>query len=160
MNGNPQNIKIASGKDNALTFYDDPLSTLIVRLFVDGTENEPISGAAFKVVGGSGKAVGPDDGVYYTDHAGMFTLENLEPGVTIKARLIKIADEFVLDGTPQDILMESGDVQSLTFWAKRAEMYYVMGKRKPLIHLDCGSSVADRLVSCQKGGENGLSGAI
>ncbi|MBR0283295.1 MAG: hypothetical protein IJQ81_17170, partial [Oscillibacter sp.] len=120
LNGNPQNIKIASGKDNALTFYDDPLSTLIVRLFIDGTENEPISGAAFKVVDGSGKSVGPDDGVYYTDHAGMFTLENLEPGVTIKARLIKIADEFVLDGTPQDILMESGDVQSLTFWAKRA----------------------------------------
>ena len=25
LNGNPQNIKIASGKDNALTFYDDPL---------------------------------------------------------------------------------------------------------------------------------------
>ncbi|MBQ9346865.1 MAG: hypothetical protein IJT94_05910 [Oscillibacter sp.] len=120
LNGNPQNIQISAERQNVLTFYDDPLSTLILRLYVDGTENEPLSGAAFKVVDGSGKSVGPDDGVYYTDKAGMVTLDNLEPGTTIKARLIKLPDGFVLDGTPQDILMESGSVQSLTYWAKRS----------------------------------------
>ena len=120
LNGNPQNIRVSADKQNILTFYDDPLSVLILRLYIDGTENEPLSGAAFKVVDGSGKAVGPDDGVSYTDHAGMVTLANLEPGVTVKARLFKVPEGFALDGTPQDILMDSGNVQSLTFWAKRA----------------------------------------
>ena len=120
LNGNPQSIQISAERQNVLTFYDDPLSVLILRLYIDGTENEPLSGAAFKVVDGSGKSVGPDDGVYYTDNAGMVTLDNLEPGTTIKARLFKVPDGFSLDGTPQDILMESGSVQSLTYWAKRS----------------------------------------
>ena len=68
---------------------------------------------------GSGAAVGPDDGVYYTDKAGEIVLNGLEPGTTVVAREIKSVDGFVLDGTPQDILIKAGTVQSLTFWNKR-----------------------------------------
>jgi len=38
---------------------------LIIRKFIEGTENEPLPGVAFKVVDGARAAVGPDDGTYY-----------------------------------------------------------------------------------------------
>ena len=129
LNGEPQTVVIGNGTNavtsgtvtggNSLIFYDEPLSTLIIHCYIDGTENEPLVNIGFKIVDGSGKAIGPDDGIYYTDRVGNITLANLEPGVTVTARIIKISPDFVLDGLPQDIVMESGTVQELTFWAKR-----------------------------------------
>ena len=112
----PKTVVVRSGAANSLTFDNEPSTTLIIRKFVEGTENEPLSGVAFRVVDGSGAAVGPDDGVYYTDRAGEIVLTGLEPGTTVKAREIKTVDGYVLDGTPQDILIEAGTVQQLTFW--------------------------------------------
>ncbi|MBQ6206058.1 MAG: hypothetical protein IJK52_03150, partial [Oscillospiraceae bacterium] len=116
LNGAPQNIQIVSGEAQTLTFYDEPLSTLVIRKFIEGTENNPLSGVAFKVTDGSGKNVGPDDGVYYTDDAGEISIPNLEAGTTLKVREIKTVDGYVLDGTPQDIQILSAAVQTLTFW--------------------------------------------
>ena len=116
----PKTIVVHTGAANMLVFEDEAATTLIIRKYIEGTENEPLSGVAFKVVDGSGAAVGPDDGVYYTDHAGEIVLTGLEPGTTVKAREIKTVDGFVLDGTPQDILIKAGEVQQLTFWNKRA----------------------------------------
>ena len=48
----------------------------------------------------TGAAVGPDDGVYYTDHAGEIVLDGIEPGTTVIAREIKTVEGYVLDGTP------------------------------------------------------------
>ncbi len=116
----PKSIVVKSGISNSLTFDNEPGTTLIIQKFIDGTENEPLSGVCFKVVDGSGAAVGPDDGCYYTDKAGEIVLTGIEPGTTVKAREIKTVDGFVLDGTPQDILIKGGEVQRLTFWNKRA----------------------------------------
>ena len=115
----PKTIVVRSGVPNSLTFDNEPSTTLVIHKYIEGTENEPLSGVAFKVVDGSGAAVGPDDGVYYTDKAGEIVLNGLEPGTTVVAREIKSADGFVLDGTPQDILIKAGTVQNLTFWNKR-----------------------------------------
>ena len=115
----PKNIVVRTGVANSLIFDNQPGTTLIIRKFIDGTENEPLSGVAFKVIDGSGAAVGPDDGVYYTDKAGEIVLNGLEPGTTVTAREIKTVEGFVLDGTPQTILIKGGEVQSLTFWNKR-----------------------------------------
>ena len=115
----PKTIVVRSGVPNSLTFDNEPSTTLVIHKYIEGTENEPLSGVAFKVVDGSGAAVGPDDGVYYTDKAGEIVLNGLEPGTTIVAREIKSVDGFVLDGTPQDILIKAGTVQNLTFWNKR-----------------------------------------
>ena len=116
----PKTTVVRSGAANSLTFDNEPSTTLIVRKFIEGTENEPLSGVAFKVEYGDGAAVGPDDGTYYTDKAGEITLSGLEPGKTVIAREIKTPEGYVLDGTPQDILIEAGAVQQLTFWNKRA----------------------------------------
>ena len=115
----PKTIVVRSGVPNSLTFDNEPSTTLVIHKYIEGTENEPLSGVAFKVVDGSCAAVGPDDGVYYTDKAGEIVLNGLEPGTTVVAREIKSVDGFVLDGTPQDILIKAGTVQNLTFWNKR-----------------------------------------
>ncbi len=124
----PKNIVVRSGVTNTLIFDDEPGTTLIIRKFIEGTENEPLSGVAFKVVDGSGAAVGPDDGIYYTDKAGEIVLEGIEPGTTVIAREIKTVEGYVLDGTPQDILIKAGTVQQLTFWNKKAGTLVVQKK--------------------------------
>ncbi len=116
----PKTIVVHTGAANMLVFEDEAATTLIIHKYVEGTENEPISGVAFEVVDGSGAAIGPDDGVYYTDKAGEIVLTDLEPGTTVKVREIKTVDGFVLDGTPQDILIKAGEAQQLMFWNKRA----------------------------------------
>ena len=116
----PKHIVVRSGEANTLIFDDEPGTTLIIHKYIEGTENEPLSGVAFKVVDGPGAAIGPDDGVYYTDKAGEIVLEGIEPGTTVIAREIKTVEGYVLDGTPQDIKIEGGRVQQLTFWNKKA----------------------------------------
>ena len=111
-----KSVVVRSGVANSLTFDDEPATTLVIRKYIEGTDYEPLAGVAFKVTDGSGAAVGPDDGVYYTDRAGEIVLTGLEPGITVKAREIKTVDGFVLDGTSQDVLIKAGEVQSLTFW--------------------------------------------
>ena len=124
----PKSIMVKSGISNSLIFDNEPGTTLIIRKFIEGTENEPLSGVAFKVVDGSGAAVGPDDGTYYTDKAGEIVLDGIEPGTTVIAREIKTVEGFVLDGTPQDILIKGGTVQQLTFWNKRAGSLVIQKK--------------------------------
>ena len=115
----PQHIVVKSGVANALTFENEPTSTLIIHKYITGTDNEPLFGVAFKVTDGNGGAVGPDDGVYYTDAEGEIVVTGLEPGTTIKVQEIRTVDGFVLDGTPQDIQIQAGQVQNLTFWNPR-----------------------------------------
>ena len=124
----PKNIVVRSGVANSLIFDNEPGTTLIIRKFIEGTENEPLSGVAFKVVDGAGAAVGPDDGVYYTDHAGEIVLDGIEPDTTVIAREIKTVEGYVLDGTPQDIKIVGGHVQQLTFWNKRAGTLVIQKK--------------------------------
>ncbi len=116
----PKNIVVRSGVANSLIFDNEPGTPLIIRKFIEGTENEPLSGVCFKVVDGAGAAVGPDDGLYYTDRSGEIILEGIEPGTTVIAREVKTVEGYVLDGTPQDIKIVGGEVQQLTFWNKRA----------------------------------------
>ena len=124
----PKNIVVRTGIANSLIFDNEPATTLIIRKFIEGTENEPLSGVCFKVVDGSGAAVGPDDGTYYTDKAGEIVLDGIEPGTTVIAREIKTVEGYVLDGTPQDILIKAGQVQQLTFWNKRAGTLVIQKK--------------------------------
>ena len=124
----PKSIVVKSGISNSLIFDNQPGTTLIIRKFIEGTENEPLSGVCFKVVDGSGAAVGPDDGCYYTDKAGEIVLEGIEPGTTVIAREIKTVEGYVLDGTPQDIKIAGGRVQHLTFWNAKAGTLVIQKK--------------------------------
>ena len=67
----------------------------------------------------AGTLLGSSNGEYVTDKNGRITLTDLVPGTTITAREIKTVEGFVLDGTPQSILIKSGDTQQLTFTNKK-----------------------------------------
>ncbi|MBP5718685.1 MAG: hypothetical protein J6X53_06875, partial [Abditibacteriota bacterium] len=60
-----QTVRVRAGSPNTVTFEDAPTGTLVIRKFIKGTDNEPLPGAAFKIMDGSGRNIGPDDGVYY-----------------------------------------------------------------------------------------------
>ena len=110
-----------TGTGNGLTFENDPTVTLTIRKYIEGTANEPLAGVAFKVTDGSGAAVGPGDGVFYTNAAGEIVIEGLEPGTTVTAREIKTVEGYVLDGTPKTVKITSGtQAPELVFWNAKA----------------------------------------
>ena len=113
----------AAGAGNELIVYDEPLSTLVIKKYVEGTDNEPIPGVAFKVTDGNGGAVGNNDGVWYTDAQGEITIPDLEKGMVITVREVKTVNGYVLDGTPKQVQIKSSEVHELIFWnAKRGAL--------------------------------------
>lgn len=127
-NTKTQTLVVNPNDTQTINFYNTPTTTLIIRKFIEGTENEPLSGVAFRVVDGAGAAVGPDDGLYYTDKSGEIVLTGIEPGTVVIAREVKTVEGYVLDGTPQDIKIEAGHVQQLTFWNKQAGTLVIQKK--------------------------------
>ena len=98
LNGNPQTITIGNGANaltsgagvtasagngtatgNALTFYDEPLSALVIHKYVEGTDNAPLANVEFKITDGRGAKVG--NGTYYTDKSGEIRVERIYPEI-------------------------------------------------------------------------------
>ena len=90
----------------SLSFYDEPLSTLVVHKYVKGTDNETLSGVTFKVVDGTGKNVGNSDGLFVTDANGDIMIPDLELGTVLKVREVKTVDGYVLNGTPHSVFCQ------------------------------------------------------
>ena len=84
---------------------------------MDGT-TDPIQGVTFLITDSSGQVVGPNNGEYVTDRNGRIVLTDLVPGTTITAKEVKTVSGYVLDTTPQSILIKSGIAQTLTFFNK------------------------------------------
>lgn len=149
-------LVVRTGVANSLTFDDEPTTTLIIRKFIDGTAYEPLAGVAFKVIDGSGAAVGPNGSIYYTDEAGEIVLDGIEPGTTVTAREIKTVDGFVLNGNPQTILIKEGQVQALTFWNQRKGSLTIVKQdsvtKEPLAGVQFKVTYADgRVVDTEDG---------
>ena len=89
------------------------MSALVIHKYIEGTDNEPLSGVEFQITDGKGAAVGK--GTYYTDKSGEIRVENLEPGLTVNVRETKTVSGYVLDGTPKTGAIPSGDVLEMTF---------------------------------------------
>ena len=114
LNDHSQTIQIRSGAANSVTFEDQPTATLIIRKIAADT-GDPLSGVSFKVIDGSGANIGPDDGIFTTDHSGEIHIPNLTPGTTVQAREIEAAPGYVLDPIPQDVELLAGQAHTLTF---------------------------------------------
>jgi len=116
-----QTVVVNADDTQHLYFYNTAVQTLILKKYIAGTQNEPLPGVTFKVTDSSGAVVGPNNGEYMSDAAGEVHITGLTPGTTVTAREIKTVDGFVLDGTPQTILIKdaSDGVQSLTFWNQK-----------------------------------------
>lgn len=111
-----QTVMLRSGAVNSVTFENRRLGTLIIHKYVEGSNNQPLKGVAFRVTAGDGTEIGPDGGVYYTDAKGEIVIRDIQPDIIVKAREIKTVEGYLLDGTPQDIKIIGGKTQELTFW--------------------------------------------
>ena len=114
-----QTVVVHPNDTQTLYFYNKPETTLVLQKFIAGTDNEPLAGVEFLVTDSSGAVVGPNNGVYTSGADGRVVITGLTPGTTITARETRTVDGFVLDGSPQSILIQEGQVQTLTFWNSR-----------------------------------------
>ena len=114
-----QTVVVHPNDTQTLYFYNKPETSLVLQKFIAGTDNEPLAGVEFLVTDSSGAVVGPNNGVYTTGEDGRAVITGLTPGTTITARETQTAEGFVLDGSPQSILIKEGEVQTLTFWNAR-----------------------------------------
>ena len=114
-----QTVVVHPNDTQTLYVYNEPETTLVLEKFVKGTDREPLAGVEFLVTDSSGAVVGPNNGVYTTGEDGRAVITGLTPGTTITARETRTVDGFVLDGSPQSILIQEGQVQTLTFWNSR-----------------------------------------
>ena len=114
-----QTVVVHPNDTQTLYFYNKPETTLVLEKFIKGTDREPLAGVEFLVTDGAGTVIGPNNGVYTTGEDGRAVIAGLTPGTTITAREARTVDGFVLDGSPQSILIKEGEVQTLTFWNAR-----------------------------------------
>ena len=114
-----QTVVVHPNDTQTLYVYNEPETTLVLEKFIKGTDREPLAGVEFLVTDSSGAVVGPNNGVYITGEDGRAVITGLTPGTTITTRETRTVDGFVLDGSPQSILIQEGQVQTLTFWNSR-----------------------------------------
>ena len=114
-----QTVVVHPNDTQTLYVYNEPETTLVLEKFIKGTDREPLAGVEFLVTDGAGTVIGPNNGVYTTGEDGRAVITGLTPGTTITARETRTAEGFVLDGSPQSILIKEGQVQTLTFWNAR-----------------------------------------
>ena len=114
-----QTVVVHPNDTQTLYVYNEPETTLVLEKFIKGTDREPLAGVEFLVTDGAGTVIGPTNGVYTTGEDGRAVITGLTPGTTITARETRTAEGFVLDGSPQSILIKEGEVQTLTFWNAR-----------------------------------------
>ena len=114
-----QTVVVHPNDTQTLYVYNEPETTLVLEKFIKGTDREPLAGVEILVTDGAGTVIGPNNGVYTTGEDGRAVITGLTPGTTITARETQTAEGFVLDGSPQSILIKEGEVQTLTFWNAR-----------------------------------------
>ncbi|MEY8420576.1 SpaA isopeptide-forming pilin-related protein [Oscillospiraceae bacterium 44-5] len=107
---------------NDLTVENLPKTTLTIEKYLETeTGEQPLKGVTFLVTDSSGAVIGPNNGEYISDENGRIVIPNLEPGITITAKEIRVPDGVVLDPTPKSIKIEGGiGGQTLRFVNQKA----------------------------------------
>ena len=120
-----QVVTVNPADTQTLTVFNTPDTNLTIQKYIEdpnaeGTGTEPLAGVTFLICDSGGTPLGPNNGEFVTDQYGQIRL-NVAPGTTVTAKEIKTAsNEFVLDSTPQSILIKEGtEGQQLTFYNKR-----------------------------------------
>lgn len=115
----PQTATIKAGQTVALEFRNAPKGSLII-VKKDAVTGEALKGVTFTVTTSSGQYV-PDaegkissNGIYYTDENGKIVLSGLAPDTYVVTETATIPG-YVLDSTPQTVVVNANDTQTLTF---------------------------------------------
>ena len=137
-----------SGGGNDVVVENIPKTTLTIEKYLETeTGNQPLKGVTFLVTDSSGAVVGPDNGEYITDENGRIVIPNLEPGITVTAREIKVPDGIVLDSAPKSIEIKGGIGGQTLRFVNKATGYLVIRKldkltSKPLAEVEFKLSCA------------------
>lgn len=114
----------ANGDTQTVVIKNSPKGSLVI-VKKDASSNKPLEGVEFTVTTSSGSFVAnaegqiSSNGVYYTDENGQITITGLEPDTYI-VKETQALPGYVLDSTPQTVVVNTNDTQTLTFWNKQA----------------------------------------
>ena len=127
------NTGTVGGGDNDLTIENIPKTTLTIEKYLEtDAGNVPLKGVTFLVTDSSGAILGPNNGEYTSDENGRIVLPNLEPGITITAKELKVPDGVVLDPTPKSIEIKGGEGGQTLRFVNKPTGYLVIKKLNKL----------------------------
>lgn len=119
LDNTPQTARIKAGETVSLEFRNQPKGTLVI-VKKDAVSGTPLKGVQFTITTSNGSFV-PDaegqissNGIYYTDAAGQIVLKDLAPDTYVVKETASLPG-YVLDSTPQTVVVNSNDTQTLTF---------------------------------------------
>jgi uncharacterized repeat protein (TIGR01451 family) len=108
-----QTVSVSYGLAYTLTVENTKLSGVQI-IKIDATNKQPLKGAKFTLYKKSGDVIGN----YETNGDGVIIIDALEPG-WYKAVEAKAPDGYLIDDTPQDFEITSGQFVKLTFENKQ-----------------------------------------
>ena len=115
----PQTATIKAGQTVTLEFRNAPKGSLII-VKKDAVTGKALKGVTFTVTTSSGQFVADaegqisSNGLYYTDENGKIILSGLAPDTYVVTETATIPG-YVLDSTPQAVVVNANDTQTLTF---------------------------------------------
>ena len=118
----PQTATIKAGQTVMLEFRNAPRGSLII-VKKDAVTGKALQGVTFTVTTSSGQFVADaegqisSNGLYYTDENGKIILSGLSPDTYVVTETATIPG-YVLDNTPQTVVVNANDTQTLTFTNK------------------------------------------
>lgn len=115
------NVVIGTNGDTQTVIIEDtPKGSLIIEKR-DSVTHEPLSDAVFRVTTSDGTVVDnaggavSSNGLYTTNASGQITITNLDPDTYIVTE-VEAPEGYQMDAPSQTVKMNSGDVQTLTFY--------------------------------------------
>ena len=155
----PQTVFI-SGEDQdvvQLYFGNTPKGSVLLTK-KDSRDKSPLANVEFYVTDATGAVLGDNNGKFWTDSAGCILIEGLNPGTSVVAREVRTLDNYVLDNTPQTVVVRPGRTVTLEFLnAKKGNLiiqkYGVKGSEKvPLEGVEFKITYADgKVVDAENG---------
>ena len=122
-----------NGNGNHMDVENIPKTTLTIEKYLETeTGNVPLKGVTFLVTDSSGAVVGGSNGEYITGEDGRIVIPNLEPGITITAKELKVPDGVVLDATPKSIEIKGGEGGQTLRFVNKPTGYLVIKKLNKL----------------------------
>ena len=104
-----QTVEIKPDDTQTLYFYNDPLCSLTLTK-LDSVTGKPVPNTEFTVKDGNGSVLGR----YTTGQDGTVVVTGLVPGSTVVVSESRVPDGYVLNTTPQTIIVHSGNSNSFT----------------------------------------------
>ena len=138
-----QTIQVKEGRTVSLTFKNQPRGKLILQK--RDQDNQPLSGAEFRITTAAGCEVGLDgvigtstltqNGIFVTDAQGEIRISNLAPGAYV-INEIKAPDGYVMDSPSTNVVIGTGgDTQTVVVKNSKAGSLVILKKStdgKPL----------------------------